>query len=419
MCSEWLEGKDQYHDMRVYVDGSAIATPGQCGAGVVLETVTTVQGDWPKVEQKESFSSFSNNDEAELFALGKGAMMALEQLQECKLPMDQVRTILFTDSTVSMDWTTAKSLRSTAPWPVIHYVRENLTALVQKCRVVICWIRGHKDVAHHNRADELAKAAAAVATEDQCDMKRFKISISALYSKIEADVFREWNEEYARYVPVDPDTKAEYPKCHRTIPSKSMVSLQWGGDYQATLLRALVRLGSYGRVFWQRTGQADDDICQADGCSEVRSFVHEYYNDQLETIAHLVMECTASDRSDLFRFLSALPDASGNMTNLTRWMGCDNTLTLEDNKQIIALLDVYLRRRDAQAGLNPVSSDSDNDSDSGSDSNHSDSEEPFSSSPSSGGALLSEPLKPLIESSTRSFRNVSVMTFSSHVTRKH
>jgi len=386
MNDEWAQDKKQYLDLRVYVDGSAVGNPGACGVGVVLETVSLPHIEYPLVEVAEPFSTFSNNDEAELYAIGRGAEAVLEQLEECKLPPPGlVRAALFTDSTTAVDWITAKSLRSTAPWPVIKYVREMLTVLMQKSRVVLCWIRGHKDVAHHNAADQLAKSAARDATDVQCDMKRFKVSLSALYTKIEADVYSEWNQEYAQYEPVDQDTDARYPKCHQVIPSKAMVKLQWEGDFKTVVLRALVRLGCYGRVFWRRTGQAESDICQAESCSEIR--VHRFYNDQPETTKHLVMHCSSTNRVELYRYLLSLTDYNPieNMENLTRWMGCDSTLTLSQNSRIIMLLDEYLKRRDAQAGLNPVPNDDVEVYD------HSDSSEcSQSSSPSTEGPHLSE-----------------------------
>ena len=318
----------------IFVDGSAVDNPGACGAGgVFMHRTDGKLIDEDVGEFTAPLSEFGNNDEAELFAIGKGAETVKANMKE--EDQQDVRFTFFTDSRVAIHWITTPNtdLHSTIPWTLLNYTRSHLHSLCEMGTVRLLWIPGHRQVQHHDRADGLARAAATEVKEE--DTKRYGVSLAALYTHIERTVMNSWNERLTNHVSESKDTSRGHfvlPKCYSTVPPKALVKRQWGGSYKGNLLRAKARMGTYGNEVQYIAHYTDvhTSLCSFAQC------------DELESVEHIIRNCSALADTQLHR----LVQSTGYANDLSTWLGCNTQLTIDVNSQIIHRLEEFLLRRE-------------------------------------------------------------------------
>ena len=133
--------------VHIYVDGSCLGNPGPGGVGVVWQTAGKTS------EVAEPLEGTTTNSRAELSAVA----LALDELADG----EKLRKLkLYTDSQYVVNMV-VKKYRAAANKQLVAYVRERVEAL----DVDIIKVPGHDRVWANERADELAREAAAQAKE--------------------------------------------------------------------------------------------------------------------------------------------------------------------------------------------------------------------------------------------------------------
>ena len=252
-CLEDLEPETvDAHNLKgmiIYTDGSKIGG----GVGAAL---SCWKGEAETLARKYVLASFCTVFQAELFALYQATKVALGSSEQS--------TCILSDSRSALELLGDQD----ASHPMVFFIKENLKrANEQKKLVRLFWVRAHIGIPGNERADELAKSAAA---NKKKAPDYGECPISFVKRTIRHNTIEEWDRRY-RKEETGKTTKAYLPDVHKAfkfIKNNTLTPI---------LTQALTGHGGYGE-YLAKYKLKDHSCCRCN-------------SEQSESILHLLIDC--------------------------------------------------------------------------------------------------------------------------------